>query len=256
MSDEAGNYAIYAVSEPPHKESGLLRRLLWPEGRQHSFLMLVEEMAGGGKKPLAELHFSGKDSDGKFVNAGSKPFNLIAGVADILGLETPFRAVASWTGLGKRLYPIKAVKVSARSDFGSLVKFGGVSGAPERILQRWNRACAAAVIINRANIPFTAQGSKGRGPVNCHSGTKTLLGILGDEFSHVSAAIGHKKGRDLSCEVPSLARLKMLSPPQVARISLASLEHAQECLARKLYQTSRILPKQDAPSPGNAPASP
>jgi len=254
MSNEASNYAIYAVSEPPHKESGLLRRLLWPEGRQHSFLMLVEENAAGEKKPLAELHFSGKDNAGKFVNAGSKPFNMLAGIADLLGVEKTFRAVASRTGLVKRLYPIKAVKISARSDFDSLVKFGSVSGAPKSILQRWNRACAAAVIINRANIPFTAQGSKGRGPVNCHAGTKTLLGILGDEFSHVSAAIGHKKGRDLSCEVPSLARLKMLTPPQIARISLSSLEHAQECLSRRLYQTSRVLPKQDTPSQGGGPA--
>src|ERR1700761_7234756 len=123
MSDEAGTYSIYAVADPLHHEPGLLRRLLWPEGRQHSFLMLVEELADGAKKPLAELHFSGKDRDGKFVNAGSKPFNLIAGVADILGLEKTFRAVASRTGLIKRMYPIKAIKISPRSDFDSLVKF-------------------------------------------------------------------------------------------------------------------------------------
>ena len=227
MSDQASNYAIYAVAKPPSRPEGLLQRLLWPDGRQHSFLMLVEETADGEKKPLAEIHFSGKDSAGKFVNAGSTPLNILAGVADILGLEKTFRAVASRTGLVKRLYPIKAVKISARSDFGSLVKFGSVSGAPERILRRWNRACAAAIIINRANIPFTAQGSRGRGPVNCHAGTKTLLGILGDEFSHVSAAIEHKKGRDLSCEVPALARLKMLTPPEVSRISLSSLERLE-----------------------------
>src|SRR3982750_4884736 len=115
MSDKTATYGIYAVSEQPHRPKGLVRRMLYPDGNPHSFLMLVEKTAEG-IKPLAELHFSGKDNDGKFVNAGSKPFNMLAGIADILGVEKIFRRVAAGTGLSKRLYPIKAVRIGGRGN--------------------------------------------------------------------------------------------------------------------------------------------
>lgn len=200
LTDMAGNeasYSIYAVSEPPTSGQGILNRIFWPQGKQHSFLMLVEEQAGGGKKPLAELHFSGKDSNGKFVNAGSRLFNMMAAVADMLGVEGAFRKAASGTGLKKRLYPIKGVRVGARSDFAQLVKFGAVTGTPANIMFRWNRACAAAVIINNANLLFTA-----------------------------------------------LSRLRMTTPCQITGISFASLCRAQQRIAQRLYETSRVLDRK------------
>lgn len=248
LSAEAIAYSIYAVAEPPKHEGNALRRILWPDGRQHSFLMLIEEQPDGGKKPLAELHFSGKDRNGKFINAGSKLFNMAAGIADMMGIERAFRKAAQMFGFSGKLYPIKGVKVSPRSDFDALVKFGGVTGSPEDIMYRWNRACAAALIINRANIPFTACASSSRGPVNCHSGTKTVLSVLGQEFTDVQIAISHKRGRDLAREAPALQRLRMLEP-KVSHISFASLVSANDRLSRRLFETSRLLQKQDGARP-------
>jgi len=210
--------------------------------------MLVEELADGRKKPLAELHFSGKDCDGKFIHAGSALFNMAAGLADMVGLEGIFRKAVRFAGLEKKLYPIKGVKVSPRNDFDALVKFGGVTGTPEAIMYRWNRACAAALMINRANIPFTALASQRRGPVNCNSGTKTLLSILGDEFKQISQAFSGKHGRDLSQEVPALQRLRMIEP-KVSHISFESLCRANDRLSKRLYETSRILQKQGGSQP-------
>lgn len=248
LSAEAPAYSIYAVTEQPVPETHFLRRRIWPDGNPHSFLMLVEEEPDGGKKPLAELHFSGKNCDGKFVHAGSKLFNAAAGLADMVGLEGIFRKAVRFCGLGKKLYPIRGVKVSPRSDFDTLVKFGGVTGTPDTIMYRWNRACAAALMINRANIPFTALASRRRGPVNCNSGTKTLLSILGDEFKEISQAFSWKRGRDLGQEVPALQRLRMIEP-KVPHISFESLCRANDRLSKRLYETSRILQKQGGMQP-------
>ena len=249
-------YTIEAVATPL-EQSGLLKRVLFPHGTSHAFMRLTADTADGLRQTLAELHFTAKDKTGNYVPVSSKPLNMMAAIAGYVGLENAFYKAVDAVGLGRSVARLKGIETGDRhKDSNDLHVFGRVSGAPEAMMAAWNRACAAAIEINKANIPFTQLAPYGDGPANCKAGIKTVLRAMGDEFQHITKAFQGERGGDLTTRIPGL-QSRLPDAGQIKMITLSSLQSAHRVLAQQLYKTSRMLNGSPQPEqPSSSPVSP
>ena len=188
MEDQYDIRALYIQSS----RKGLLSRLMWPRGRRHPFLALVQN----DTKILRELHFSSRDANNKAIEAGdTRPLNLIALAAERIGLGAAFVKAVESIGLGDHLIRLKDVHFPrSRRTLASVGEYGRVHGAPKEILNHWDKAVQHAKAIGEARLPFTSIGFQALHSHNCHGGTKTVIMMLGPEFSAMAQAMAHEPG--------------------------------------------------------------
>lgn len=237
MTSRASYYAIQAYLSPV-ESTGLATRIVWPQGRRHSFLVLTEE-SGNERHTLAELHFTGKDKNGRHTETGKKPLNILASLAGYVGLEKMFHKAALNLGFDHAVIKLKGIQTSERSNLEAAHEVGRVEGPQDEILAIWNKACAAAVVINRANIDFIPFSPKATGPVNCNAGTKAVLSILGEKFGKIASILDHEEGRSLHSKIPGLYNEAVVEAGLVQDSSTEGLVREKKNLASKLFQTSR-----------------
>lgn len=241
MTEKHQEYRIEAVANPTTGHEGVLSRILFPRGSSHAYLRLTADAGEGLRRTLAELHFTGKDKTGDFAPFSRKPLNLMISVASFIGLEAAFTKAIDKIGLGGNVARLKGIHTGERRQSTPAKTYGSVGGAPEQIMRAWNRACAAALEINKANLPFTALGPKTKGPINCRSGIRTVLEAMGDEFRHMAHALqGDRPNRNLVPVIPSL-QARLPDREQIGTITLSSLKAAQRILSNQLFVTSRML---------------
>lgn len=239
--DQESEYRI-EVASVPLSGTGLLSRVLFPDGRHHVFMRLRAGAGDGLYRTVSELHFTAKNPSGQYVPVSRKPLNVMANLAGSMGLEHSFCRAAEAMGLGGSIARLKGVQTGPHYDDARdhVQVQGHISGPQQKMMMVWNRACLAAVEINRANIPFTPIRMAGVDPANCRSGVRTILDVMRDEFRAIAGVLRHQKGRSLLSEIPSLgARLPRAE--DISGLSPASLKRAQEMISRSLHETSRML---------------
>lgn len=233
------SYSIRAMASPVVEE-GFLARIIWPEGRVHSYLQLTTESAEGLTRAIAELHFTSKDAEGTSVDSGKKLMNMLAIVSGRLGLEKPFIKLTEKMGLSTKMANLKAVQTSAREPKEGTKELACITGGPDSILRLWNRACQASLIINHAELPFMPLGTAIHGPINCHAGTRTVMHFMGEEFRKASEDCQQFDGDDLSSAIPFLNVL-MLDMEKMRAVDFDSLETERHVLGQRLYETGCML---------------
>lgn len=232
-------YAIHAMASPI-TDDGFLGRLIWPEGRVHSYLQLTAESAQGLRQTIAELHFTSKDAAGMYVNTSRKVMNMLTIASGLLGLEKPFMKLTEKWGLSNRMAHLKAVQTSERTAKEGVTELARITGQPGYILKAWNRACQAGLIINHAELPFMPVGTVGHGPINCHAGTRTVMHFMGEKFRQVAQTCKQFDGENLKETIPFL---KMLMPDseQIRAIDFEELEAERKILGQRLYETGCMM---------------
>lgn len=254
VTDKDTEFGIEVASVPLEGQS-LLERVFFPAGRQHVFMRLRAGTGDGLYRTVSELHFTARNSFGEYVPVSRKPLNVMANLAGYVGLEKAFCRAVEMIRLGGSIARLKAVQTGPHYDDARdrVQVQGQISGAPQRMMTIWNRACLAALEINRANIPFTPIRMAGTDPANCRSGIRTILDVMRDEFQSIAGVLHHQKGRSLLSEIPSLgARLPRAE--DISGLSLASLKRAQRIISRSLHETSRLLASGSIPRPEDAAA--
>lgn len=239
--DQETEYRI-EVASVPLNGTGLLARVLFPDGRHHVFMRLRAGTGEGLYRTVSELHFTAKNPSGQYVPVSHKPMNVMANLAGYMGLEQSFCRAAEALGLGGSIARLKGVQTGPHydDDRDHVQVQGHISGPQQKMMMVWNRACLAAVEINRANIPFTPIRMAGVDPANCRSGVRTILDVMRDEFQSIAGVLRHQKGRSLLSEIPSLGA-QLPRAEDISGLSPASLKRAQEMISHSLHETSRML---------------
>lgn len=241
VTDKDTDFRI-EVASAPLTGGGMLSRIFFPNGRNHVFMRLREGTGDGLYRTVSELHFTAKNTSGEYVPVSRKPLNVMANLAGYIGLERTFCRAAEALGLGGSIARLKGVQTGAHYDDARdhVEVHGQISGTPQKMMTVWNRACLAALEINRANIPFTPIRTAGTDPANCRSGIRTILEVMRDEFHAITGVLNHQKGRSLLSDIPALGA-RLPKAEDISGLSLSSLKAAQRMISRSLHETSRLL---------------
>lgn len=174
-------WAIYIAEETDGKRDSWIARLVAGEKNRHAFLMLVDET---NKNIMRELHFSAFLADGRRQPPGKAYLmNVMAVVADQLGLLSIFRRVADKIGLGDSLVRIKGVQTSGRRKFGEVaLQHRCFKGTSDYTMRLWNMACRQAIALNKTDTPFFIEGLI-KPAINCRAGMEMVLESIGLKFN-------------------------------------------------------------------------